>query len=217
MQAESARSQIAEQLMNCKSEMNDLADDNDRLVTEIADLREQLANANSSIASAEGRIAQLNGELLRARDDVSAERASTEAARLATVKLQMRVDALAPLSDELREARHLCERERTARTQAEQNVAVLETRVSALDDQVRHLGVEVEDSRSVIRTLNAKAETMSEALISEREARVVAERDLAVMSAVRSGRHSFIKLGGTRRRKNALQQQGNGEEGNSAH
>jgi chromosome segregation ATPase len=183
-QAEDARTQIAEELVGCRLEMADLATENERLCAVMEELRTHLAFTATEKASIEGQVAQLTSELATARKETVAERGSSEAVRIDLVKLQLRVEARAPLERELHETRLQCEAHRDACMRLEQANAVLDTQREALDRQVRDLRSELAEARANSARLSEKTEKISGVLEQERAARVLAERELAVASAV---------------------------------
>jgi chromosome segregation ATPase len=187
-QANDVRQQIADELMQCKREMDDLAEANEQLTTMIDDLREQLILAMSEKANIEGQERQLAEQLTRSRNEVAAERLAAEATRVELIKLQMRTEALAPLDSELRDARAECEAQRRASARFEQAAAVLEAQWLALENHVQYLDPKAEDAQHARQQLAEKLEAMSTLLDRERDARAAAERDLAVISATQAER-----------------------------
>jgi chromosome segregation ATPase len=145
-QADDARAQIAEELVGCRLEMADLATENERLGAAVEELRTQLATTAAEKAAIEGQVTQLTSELATARKETASERSSREAARIDLVRLQLRVEALAPLECELHEAGLQCEAYRDACVRLEQTNAVLETQREALDRQVGDLRSELAES-----------------------------------------------------------------------
>jgi chromosome segregation ATPase len=182
-QASGGRQQIADELMQCKREMEDLAEANEQLTTMIDDLRKQLVRAMSEKANIEGQVKQLAGELTGSRNEIAAERRAAEAARIELMKLQMRTEALAPLENELRDARAQCEVHRSACARFEQAAAVLDAQRLALEKHIQYLDRKAEDALDARQQLAEKLETMSTLLDRERDARALAERELAVVSA----------------------------------
>jgi len=187
-QADDARAQIAEELVACRLEMADLATENERLTAAVDELRTQLTTTAAEKAVIEGHVAQLTSELAMARKEAATERGTSEAVRIDLVKLQLRVEALAPLERELHTARLQCEAHRDACMRLEQANAVLDTQREALDRQVRDLRGELVEARTNIAGLSEKMEKISGVLEQERAARVLAERELAVASAVHGTR-----------------------------
>lgn len=184
IQIDSARRQIAEELSGARQEMADLAEDNERLNAMVEEMREQLAAAASDKATVEGRLEQLAGVLAGAREETSAERRAAEEARVELAKMQVRVEALAPLEGEVRDARAQCEAQRGACARAEQAAAVLDAQKLALADQVQSLKGEIANARAATDKLDKDVVELSEVVDRERQARTVAERDLAVATAM---------------------------------
>lgn len=209
-QANDVRQQIADQLMQCKREMDDLAEANEQLTTMIDDLREQLVRVMSEKANIEGQVKQLTDELAGARNEITAERRATEATRVGLIKLQMRTESLAPLESELRDARAECEVQRRASARFEQAAAVLEAQRLALENHVQYLDRKAEEAQHARQQLAEKLETMSTLLDRERDARAVAERELAVVSATQADRktagNTTRKGTGTKQHTNPLTQ-----------
>jgi chromosome segregation ATPase len=187
-QANDVRLQIADELMRCKREMDDLAEANEQLTTMIDDLREQLIRAMSEKANIEGQVKQLAEELTGSRNEIAVERRAAEATRVELIKLQMRTEALAPLESELRDSRAECEAQRRASARFEQAAAVLEAQRIALENQVQYLDRKAEDAQHASQQFAEKLETMSTLLDRERDARAIAERELAVVSATQAER-----------------------------
>lgn len=184
-QSKEARREIAEELLGCKQEMTDLEQVNEQLAGVIDELREQLAASMSERANVEGRGTQLIGELAAAREELVAERRAAEVARVEALTLQLRVEALAPLEDELRQVHVQCEAQRSACVRVEQLAAVLEAQKLALDNQVQDLKNELANSRATINKLETTIMEQAELRNREREVRAVIERDLAVAIATR--------------------------------
>jgi len=188
-QANGARAQIAEELVACRLEMADLATENERLSAAVEELRIQLETTAAEKAVSEGRLAQLTSELAMARKETAAERSSSENVRIDLVRLQLRVDALAPLEHELNKTRRQCEEHRDACVRLEQANAVLDTQREALERQVHDLRSELVEAHSKSDGLSEKTEKISGMLEQERAARVLAERELAVARAVHGKRN----------------------------
>jgi len=194
-QAEIARRQLAEELIGCKQEMRDLAEDSEQLTATIEDLREQLAHATFNGATVEGRVAQTLDELAGAREETTVERRAAETARVELAKLQLRVQALESVEGELRDARAQHDRQRSECARAEQAAAVLEAQKLALGDQVQELKGEVANARAAGARLDKKIEELSDLLHKERVTRTVIEREFAVASALGSEQPPTEKKG----------------------
>lgn len=190
-QAKEARSQIAEELIQCRREMAELAEDNNLISATVESLHGQLSDAVSQRATLEGRLEQLANELASAREETSKERGKSETARMELVKLQHRIDVLAPLEGELRNSRAQCVAHRDACVKLEQTVAVLETKKDSMEQRSSTFEVELSDALAVRNKLTDKVETISSLLDKEREARMQAERELAVMTATYARRRTI--------------------------
>jgi len=194
-QADVARRQVAEELINCKQEVSDLAEDSEQLAATIEDLREQLACAVSDRATVEGRVAQALEELAAARGETAVERRAAEAARVELAKLELRTQAMEALESELRDARTQHETQRGECVRAEQAAAVLEAQKQALGCQVQELKDELTNARAVGARLDEKIQELSDLLHKERVTRAVIEREFAVASALSSEQSSTEKKG----------------------
>ena len=194
-QADVARKQVAEELINCKQEVNDLAEDSEKLAAAIEDLREQLARAMSDRATIEGRVAQALAELAGAREETAVERRAAETARVELAKLQLRTQAMEALAGELRDARTQHETQRSECVRAEQAAAVLEVQKHALCCQVQELKDELTNARAAGARLDEKIQELSGLLHNERLTRAVIEREFAVASALSSEQPSTEKKG----------------------
>jgi chromosome segregation ATPase len=183
-----ARKHVAEELVQCRQEMAGLADENERLGTAVEDLREQSAGSMSERAAIEGRSAQLANELASAREETAAERLAVLAARTELARLQARVEALAPLEAGLRDVRVQFDAEREARARSEQASAVLGAQKQALEHHVQELKDALANARDANDRFDAKIRDLSELLDTERQARAVAERELAVAAAAFNGK-----------------------------
>jgi len=212
-QANNARRQIADELIGCKHEIADLAEENERTTATIEDLRGQLARATAHQATVEGRIEQLVGDLAGAREETAAERRAAENARVDMARLQLRVEALAPLEGELHDTRVRCEAQRDACVRAEQAAAVLGAQKLALDSQVQDFKGELASAREANDRLEKKAAELSELLNMERQSRAIAERELAVASAIYSERPATGKNGRQGRGQQGTLFQGDGPDG----
>lgn len=186
--AASAREKIADELLDCRQEAASLADDNERLTAELDELRAQLVQATSDKAAAEGRAAQLASELAASREEVGAERTAAEQARTALAKAELRLESIAPLDGELRQARAERDAQREARMEAERTVAVLNSQQEQREERVQELRDSLVSMHDACARLEAKNGELAEALAAERQARAVAERDLAVLAAVQGAR-----------------------------
>ncbi len=186
--ATTARQKIADELLECRQEAASLADDNERLAAELDDLRTHLAQAASDKAAAEGRAEQLVSELAAVREEIGVERAAAEQARTALAKAELRLESVGPLEDELRQTRTERDAQREARMEAERTVAVLSSQHDQHEERVQDLRGSLAGMRDACARLEAKNSELVEALAAERQARAVAERDLAVLAAVQAER-----------------------------
>lgn len=184
--AATAREKIANELIECRQGAANLADDNERLTAEVDDLRAQLAQAASDKAAAEGRAVQLGSELAAAREETGAERSAAEQARTALAKAELRLESLSPIEEELRQTRAERDAQREARAEAERTVAGLSSQQKGYEERVQDLKSSLAGMRDTCVRLESKNGELAAALESERQARAVAERELAVLSAVRA-------------------------------
>jgi chromosome segregation ATPase len=189
--AATTREKIADELLECRREAASLADDNERLTTELDDLRAQLAQAASDKAAAEGRAAQVVSELTATREEIGVERAVAEQARTALSKADLRLESIGPLEEALRQTRTERDAQREARTEAERTVAVLSSQQKAQEERMQDFKAMLASMRDTYARLEAKNGELVEALASERQARAVAELDLAVLSAMQ-GEHAGV-------------------------
>lgn len=188
--AQEARTQIADELLQCRRDMSDLADDNERLTETVEDLRQQVTTLVADAAVLQGRNAQLESGLENARREVAMERHAAETVRIELMKLQTRSEQIEPLAGELRTIRERLETERVNRMQVQQSVAVLEVQKGALEQANKNLHDELAAERLVNGTSNSKIEQLTALLDQERAARVLAERELAVKDAMHAGRQA---------------------------
>lgn len=186
--AATAREKIADELLECRQEAASLADDNERLTAGLDDLRTHLAQAASGKAAAEGRAEQLASELAAVREEIGAERAAAEQARTALAKAELRLESVGPLEDELRRTRAERDAQREGRMEAERTAAVLNSQQEQHEERVQDLRGSLAGMRDACARLEAKNGELAEALAGERQARAVAERDLAVLAAVQAER-----------------------------
>lgn len=185
--ASTARERIAEELIECRQGADSLAGDNERLSAELDALRTQLALAGSEKSAAEGRAAQLENELAAARVQASGERAAAEQARTALAKAQLQLEAAMHMEEDLRSTGAELEGQRRARIEAERDAAVLAAQRKDQDERLGELKSELAGARDAWARSESKNAGISEALERERQARMVAERDLAVLTAVQAG------------------------------
>lgn len=212
--AATMREKIAEELLESKREAANLADDNERLTAELDDLRTQLAQAASDKAAAHGRAEQLADELVAAREEIGIERAAAERARTALAKAELRLDAIGPLEEELRQARTERDAHREARTEAERAVAVLSSQQKEHEERAQELKSSLANMRDACASLEAKNRELAEALTAERQARAVAERDLAVSEAVQVARLATGQKTKKRQPQQEMLWQGDGSRSN---
>jgi chromosome segregation ATPase len=190
-QAEDARSQIADDLMHCRREMADLAEDNELMSSTVEDLQRQLADSMSRTANVEGQVKMLASELATAREETAAERRKTEASQIELTRLQLRLEAMMPIEEELRRFRAQFDAQHGACMKLEQIIAVLEAQKDSLEQQHSGLRGEFAETQAVNKKLIDKVETITSSLDKERETRMLAERELAVASATYAKRRSF--------------------------
>lgn len=190
-----ARKQIAEELISCKQDMDDLAEANEQLTSMIDDLRDQIMRTMAEKSNLEGQVAQLTKELSGARDETTAERRAGEMARIELIKLQTRIEALAPLESELRDTREQCEALRNANARAEGTVNALEAQRVALDNQIQYLNGQLDASQIATQKMAEKLEKAFELLDREKERRANAERALAVLHVTKGKRKAFGHFG----------------------
>lgn len=186
--AATMREKIAEELLESKREAASLADDNERLTAELDDLRAQMAQAVSDKAAAHGRAEQLANELVAARKEIGTERAASERARTALATAELRLEAIGPLEEELHQARTERDAQREARSEAERAVAVLSSQQKEHEDRVQEFKSSLAGIRDACARLESRNGELANALERERQARAVAERDLAVLSALQGER-----------------------------
>lgn len=212
--AATMREKIAEELLESKREAANLADDNERLTAELDDLRTQLAQAVSDKAAAHGRAEQLANELVAAREQIGTERAASERARTALATAELRLEAIGPLEEELRQARTERDAQREARTDAERAVAVLSSQQKEHEERAQELKSSLANMRDACASLEAKNRELAEALTAERQARAVAERDLAVSEAVQVARLATGQKTKKRQPQQEMLWQGDGSRSN---
>jgi chromosome segregation ATPase len=179
-----ARKKIADELLECRREAANLAEDNEQLTAELDDLRTHLAQAASDKAAVEGRAAQLASELAAAREENRAESAAAEHARTSLAKAELRLESAKSLEAELRQARMERDIQREARTEAERAVAVLGSQQKEHEERVQDLKASLAGMRDAYTRLETKNCQLAEILEREQRAREAAERDLAVQAAV---------------------------------
>lgn len=190
-QAETARAQIANELVQCKHEMVNLSDDNEHLTEAITNLQQQVDALVAEATETQGRTARLLVELDNVRQETATERRAAELARIELVKLQARAEQLAPLADELRDTRIQFHTAREEYMQSQQNAAILEVQKKSLENINQTLSNELADAKEAGRALSDRLEKLSAILEQERTARALAERELAVKVAVRTDRRSL--------------------------
>lgn len=130
------------ELQNLYSE---LAADNDRQAEAIELQKEELAAMAAEKATAEGKSGQLLAEVSELKEEAARERSAAESARTELAKAILRLEAMPRLESDLSAVRADLEKERAARTNAEQAAAVLaaqkvdlEARVSELKEASKH-------------------------------------------------------------------------------
>jgi chromosome segregation ATPase len=184
--ASTAREKIADELIECRQEGDSLAGDNERLSAEVDALQVQLAQAASERAAAEGRAVQLENELAAARTHANDERAAAEHARTTLARAELQLESISHLEDALRNMRIELEGQREARIEAERTVAVQEAQRKDQQERMSDLKSELSAAREACIRSEGRNADLSQALERERQARAVAERDLAVLVAVQA-------------------------------
>jgi len=182
--ASAAREVIAEELVDCRREADSLASDNERLSTEIGALQEALLLAGSEKSAAAGRSLQLEAELASARAHVNEERAAAEHVRTALFRAELKLEAAAQAERELREARAEIEGQTSARIEAERSAAVLAAQRADQEVRLSDLKMELASSRDAGVRSESRIADLLQTLEDERQSRVIAERELAVLAAV---------------------------------
>lgn len=190
LQAETARAQIANELVHCKHEMIDLSDDNEHLTEAITNLQRQVDLLVVGATETQGKTAQLLVELDNARQESVMERRAAELARIDLAKLQARTEQLAPLADEVRDARVQINTAREEYMQSQQQAAILEIQKKSLETVNQALSNELAEAKDAGKTLSDRLEKLSAVLEQERTARALVERELAVKIAVRTNQRS---------------------------
>jgi len=188
--AQEARAHIADELVQCRRDMNDLADDNERLTDSAEDLRQQVATLVADAAVLQGRIAQLESELENARREIAMERHAAETVRIELAKVETRSEQMEPLVGELRTAREQLDAERVNRMAVQQSVAVLEVQKGTLEHANENLHSELATARLANGTSNERIEQLAALLDQERAGRMLAERELAVKNAMHARRQA---------------------------
>lgn len=184
--ARTAREKIADALLECRQEADSLAGDNERLSAEVDALRVQLALAAFERAATEGRAVQLENELAAARTHVNDERAAAEGARTALARAELQLESIANLEDALCDMRSELEGQREARIEAERTVAVQGAQRKDQEERMSDLKNELSAAREACLRIEGRNADLSLALERERQARVIAEQDLAVLVAVQA-------------------------------
>lgn len=184
--ASTAREKVADELIECRQEGDSLAGDNERLLAEVDALRVQLAQAASERAAAEGRAVQLENELAAARMHANDERAAAERARTTLARAELQLESISHLEDALRNMRTELEGQREARIEAERTVAVQGAQRKDQEERMSDLKSELSAAREACLRSEGRNGELLQALERERQARTVAERDLAVLVAVQA-------------------------------
>lgn len=124
-----ARVEIEAKLSDAQLSANDLAAENERQVNQIEILENTLEGLQGEKATLAGRVVQLDADLVDAREEAVRERQAAEAARTELAKAQLRLEALPRIEAEADRLLAELNAERKARTEAEQNAAVLGSKV----------------------------------------------------------------------------------------
>jgi len=182
--ASTAREMIADELIDCRREADSLATDNERLGAEVGGLQEALLLAGTRESAADGRALQLDIELTAVRAQINDERAAAEHVRTALLKAELRLEAAAQFERDLREARAELDAQKSARVEAERFAAVLGAQKKDQEERLSDLKTELAASRDAGALSERRQADLLQVLEDERQARVAAERELAVLTAV---------------------------------
>lgn len=167
-----ARAVLEGELVHQQQETNDLATENERQARAIEDKAEQLDAIAADKAAAQGRTAQLEADLEAAKGDAERVRQGAEHARTELAKAQLRLEAVPRLEQDLAAIQTALERERQARTDAQQAAAVLAAQMADLDARVAETRARAQRLEDQLAKTREKSETLAAELA---DARVAAE------------------------------------------
>lgn len=182
-EAARCRTQIAAELVDCRQELADLAEENEKQVEIVGRQRDQIENLTTEKSVMDGRLAQLHAELTAARNDVIEERRQAELARTEVAKMQLRLDALASLPDDLRQARADLEAQRQACVRAEQTAAVLDAQKSELERRLAEIKDELIESRATGARIEQPMGELAGLGKGKHHGRAVAEQESSGLTA----------------------------------
>jgi chromosome segregation ATPase len=124
-----ARAGLEADLAAAQQSQADLIAESERQAATIESQAEALDLAHSEKAELQGKLGQMESDLATARDEAARERQAAEAARTELAKAQLRLEALPRIEADADRLREELDAERRARAEAEQNAAVLASKV----------------------------------------------------------------------------------------
>jgi hypothetical protein len=179
------RAVLESEIVEHQREMSDLANENERQSDVILALENELQRVAEEKANAEGKAAQLNDDLETVRKECANERVTAETLRTSLVRAELRLENMPRLEAELQDVRVSFAAERQTRVAAEQAAAVSTAQKIDLDARVIDLKGQISSAVEQIVRVQERADKLAVDLRQEREARVKAEKEAAVLAAQR--------------------------------
>lgn len=142
-----ARAGLEADLVMSQQQQADLIAESERQAATIEAQATALEQTQADKAELQGKLGQMEVDLATARDEATRERQAAESARTELAKAQLRLDALPRIEAEANRLREGLDAERHARTEAEQNAAVLASKLDAAEKRLAHQAEQFAEAR----------------------------------------------------------------------
>ena len=175
-----SRAPLEAELAEAQQAAADLAGENERQLSDLAECARQIEAHAAAQATAEGKAAQLVEQLATAQaqakvaaqaaaEQIAQERAGAEAARTELAKAQLRLEAMPRLEADLATVRAELEDERKTRAGAERRAAVAEAQRDDLAERLNDSKSAAKQASEHLEKAKARAEQLGEQLAAARE------------------------------------------------
>lgn len=135
-----AREICATDLSNARDSEQQLVQENEQLIAQIAALQAELQSAREDGAAVHAQVVQLQADNTTLRRELESERASTGQLRIELAKASLRLDESLPqLKQEFNECRSQLDASRKAQSEAELKAAVALERATGLEQRLSEL------------------------------------------------------------------------------
>lgn len=163
-----ARAGLEADLASAQQSQADLIGESERQAAIIESQSDELELERAEKAEIQGKLGQMETDLAASRDEAARERQAAEAARTELAKVQLRLEALPRIEAEADRLREELGAERRARTEAEQNAAVLASKVEYETGLRKKAEADLDEKTKAAEESHKQALAGAEALGNER-------------------------------------------------